>query len=397
MWERSTRRAFIASGAATLAALAGCSNGSPAGGGSVQTGVDWPMHRHDPANTGADPEATPPDGEPAPAWTFETGTWAQVPSLVDGRLFVGDVDGSFYSIDASGAERWSAQLGHLSASSSPAVIDGTVYVASFGGEGTEPMHALDADTGERRWSSGDAGSPAPVVGADRVFTATQDGEVFALSTGDGSRDWLTSVGGRVTSGPAYAEDTVIVATQAREHDAEEGFVRALDARSGDERWAFETRGTGFSAPAVGNGTVFVPDRPGAVYAIDAAEGAERWVHETGDDITCSPSVAGGRVFVGSHEGRLYALGTDNGGVEWTADGVGFVNVGPAVAGDQVFLGTNRGLFAFDARTGDRRWHVSSDVDLFGAIVSGGTVFTGSSVHGSDDGASGSAGVIAFRA
>lgn len=398
MGEPASRRAFIASGAAAIASLAGCSSGSLTGDrGSIQVGVDWPMHRHDPANTGADPDAVPPAGEPVPAWTFETGTWAQVPSLVDGRLFVGDDDGSFHSIDASGTERWSSDFGRLSASSSPAVVDGTVYVTSFGSEETESLYAMDAATGERRWSTRDAGSLSPVVGADRVYTATQEGAVFALAAADGTRQWMAAVDGRVTSGPAYAADTVFVATRARDHDAENGFVRGLDARSGDERWTFGTRGTSFSAPAVRNGAVFVPDRPGAVYAIDAADGTERWAHQTGDDITCPPSVAGGRVFVGSHEGRLFALGTDTGEVLWTADGVGFVNVGPAVAGDQVFLGTNRGLFAFDAGTGARRWHIPTDVALFGAIVSGGTVFTGSSVHESGEAASDSAGVIAFRA
>jgi hypothetical protein len=58
---------------------------------------------------------------------------------------------------------------------------------------------------------------------------------------------------------------------------------------------------------VADGTVFVGSNDGYLYAVDADSGAQRWRAETGGSIFSSPTVADGTVYVGSCDGNLYAI------------------------------------------------------------------------------------------
>lgn len=65
--------------------------------------------------------------------------------------------------------------------SSPAVVDGTVYVAGWFG----PVYALDAGSGEEQWrlQTGDWVESSPAVVDGTVYVGGFDGNVYALSSG----------------------------------------------------------------------------------------------------------------------------------------------------------------------------------------------------------------------
>jgi outer membrane protein assembly factor BamB len=58
---------------------------------------------------------------------------------------------------------------------------------------------------------------------------------------------------------------------------------------------------------VADGTVYVGSADDNLYAVDAATGDQRWAFETGDVVYSSPTVADGTVYVGSYDDNLYAV------------------------------------------------------------------------------------------
>ena len=76
----------------------------------------------------------------------------------------------------------------------------------------------------------------------------------------------------------------------------------------DERlWLYDTDNSVFSSPAVVDGVVYVGSRDGYVYALDTRTGGVRWSYETSGEVYSSPAVVEGVVYVGSNDGHVYAL------------------------------------------------------------------------------------------
>lgn len=63
-------------------------------------------------------------------WVFQTGNFiSSSPAVVNGIVYVGSFDGNLYAIDAiSGTKEWTYKIGSID--SSPAVVNGVVYVGS---------------------------------------------------------------------------------------------------------------------------------------------------------------------------------------------------------------------------------------------------------------------------
>lgn len=165
------------------------------------------------------------------------------------------------ALDATdGSKRWMFDLDAL-VSSSPAVVDGVVYV----GSDDDSLVAIDAEAGEERWRFETDGSvPASPAVTDHeggtVYVGCVDGSVYAIDSERHEQRWAVDTGSGVISSPAVVSDTVYVGN-------EDGYVLALDADAGEERWRFETDGPVISSPAVVSNTVFVGSNDGHVYAL----------------------------------------------------------------------------------------------------------------------------------
>lgn len=158
--------------------------------------------------------------------------------------------------------------------STPAVVDGTVYVGDWSGR----VYALRATTGKPRWTftaepervvySGQiVGSPAvaDVGGAGTVFVPSGK-TMFALRASDGTVRWRYSVGrlGSATdpteleSSPAVAGGLVVFGFDV--HNSGKGYdagIVAVDARTGRQRWKLVTApSTGTGATGAGCGDVW---------------------------------------------------------------------------------------------------------------------------------------------
>ncbi|HWR98002.1 MAG TPA: PQQ-binding-like beta-propeller repeat protein [Candidatus Methanoperedens sp.] len=80
--------------------------------------------------------------------------------------------------------------------------------------------------------------------------------------------------------------------------------------------AFYTTDDGFSPASVHAGVVYAGGHDGWIYAIDARSGKKLWEHKTGGHVMTTPQYREGRVFAGSMDGYLRALDARDGSLVW---------------------------------------------------------------------------------
>lgn len=158
-------------------------------------------------------------------------------------------------INADNVERmttaWSFSTGVNGGHESPPIVnDGVMYITTPG----NLLYALDGRTGDLLWMY-EHDLPERLVAIhdtnrgvalhdDRVFMATLDARVVALDAETGEELWDTRVadnatGYYMTTAPLTAEGLVMAGVSGGELGIR-GFVVALDAATGEERWRTHT-------------------------------------------------------------------------------------------------------------------------------------------------------------
>ncbi|MGW8396243.1 protein kinase domain-containing protein [Streptomyces lydicus] len=297
--------------------------------------------------------------DPRRRWRYTTGNAVMSsPTVADGVVYVGSTDGSVYALAAAtGKRRWAYATGGQ-VEGVPAVADGVVYVGSTDGS----VYALAAATGKRKWAyaTGDKLEGAPTVAKGRVYIGGS-GKVFALDAATGKERWAVSCDSGLEL-PAVADGVVYIAGYKS--------VTALDEATGDEKWARRASDWGldtnaewdlgpedwrFTSPTVADGVVYIGSSK-RVYALDAASGNKKWAYATGNKVGSSPTVADKVVYVGCSSKRVYALDAVTGNKKWAFETGDQVEGAPAVADGTVYIGSfDHDVYALDAVTGNKKW------------------------------------------
>ena len=170
-------------------------------------------------------------------------------------------------------------------------------------------------------------------------------------------------------------------------------IVAVDARSGDEIWAYppkDDRDAKFYAePTVYNGTIYIGDYKGRLHAINSDDGTNRWTFELDDEINIGPlsvnpddRVMGGAavnpdldlVYFGLASHDVVAVSTETAQEVWsftTEHGVWgaplYVPADESGHDAALFVvSLDRHIYSLDPETGDKRW----STDLGGAAPGG---------------------------
>jgi outer membrane protein assembly factor BamB len=172
----------------------------------------------------APPTCPPPQNPPlpqpcTPLWTANVAFTASYPVLDGQTVYAGTATGISAIDAASGATRWTADLGSA-ITQAPAVANGVVYAGTADGRlvalaasgcATSPCAPL--------WSA-TLPSPLsvqPAVGNGVVYTGSADGSLHAYAaTGCGSGNcpslWTANAGSSITGAPAIALGRLVVST-----------------------------------------------------------------------------------------------------------------------------------------------------------------------------------------
>jgi len=288
-------------------------------------------------------------------WKFHTnGRVISSPAVVNGTLFVGSTDGNLYALDtASGAEKWKFTTKSWIVSS-PAVASGLVYFECY----DDNFYAIDAATGQLKWKF--------QTGGEKRYAGKHLHQLQpAAETMPDPWDFYLS-SPSVWNGAVY-------------FGSSDGNIYALDANSGTLKWKFPTGDVVHSSPAIADGTLYIGSWDTYLYALDATTGREKWRFKTGDDpdihnhvgIQGSPAVAGGVVYFGSRDSFAYGVDAGTGKQLWkfSTDG-SWVNNSPVVQEGKVYFGTSIPgfLHAVDGKTGASIFKLPTGTPVFASMA-----------------------------
>ncbi|GAA4914778.1 PQQ-binding-like beta-propeller repeat protein [Streptomyces coeruleoprunus] len=341
-----------------------------------------------PGGTGVPGQAGAPDGGPTVAtpghwrpWRFRMSNDVWGTPVVDGDLlYVTSFE--VHALDVATGRR---QFKTRDVAWSMAVAAGRIH-ASDG----PTLYALDALDGSERWRlQTDAWVYSLQVDRGTVVTGTRGGGVQGWESSNGAKLWELS--GAQTdfetpeAGPAVHGDTVYVWQDAR--------LRALDARTGTERWSYPI---GDAASCGGVPVRVTPAEDGYAYvaagtrvlSIDIMSGHVRWHFEapavflSPPAFAPGPAVTGGGVYLADYLGTVYALDATTGKDRWRIATESRQSIEPVLVADgNIHVGSGSALYTLDAVTGTPKWRFAAGGEIIGApVVADGRVHFGSADH-----------------
>ena len=208
----------------------------------------------------------------------------------------------------------------------------------------------------------------PAIDGDRIFAASEDGEVVALNLATGAVIWRTRLDSQITGGVGAGNNLVMVGTEAAE-------VIAIDQTNGEIIWQGAVSSEVLSAPQTNGDIVVTQTVDGKLVALNFADGVQRWTYETTLPAltlrgTSKPVLTGvGSVIAGFSNGTLVSVSAEDGVLRWEErvavpegrydiDRVIDVDGDLLLDGNRVLASSYQGnLMAFDVNSGRTVWGV----------------------------------------
>lgn len=230
----------------------------------------------------------------------------------------------------------------------PAVHKNYLFVGTSYGS----IYAINQTTGKQVWTYAGSHSISsePTFYKNIAIFATAGGELFGLTAKEGRVVWKFSTPNQhqFSSGHQIHKDILYISDTT-------GRIYAINPNNGKQLWTFESEQptrlsempiddegpswhTSFS---IKDKTIFYSSLDGYVYALEAKTGALRWKFDTGGAITTYPELLGDRVYVGTKNGDSYALTQQDGRVAWKTRSSEAVScLLPVYPFDELFFITN---------------------------------------------------------
>jgi outer membrane protein assembly factor BamB len=198
----------------------------------------------------------------------------------------------------------------------PTVSDGKVFVVNVANE----THALDAQTGDLRWShaglpesTGILGGAVPAIDSGIIVVPYSSGEVYALDLQTGQPKWnevLTStVSTDSLSSISHIRARPIIYQEIIYALSHGGRMVALDLRTGERKWQREF--AGIRTPALYEDYLYFVSVDGELTCLNRHDGRVIWsvglrtVDDNKSKISwAGPLVAGGKLLLTGSNGKI---------------------------------------------------------------------------------------------
>ncbi len=339
---------------------------------------DWPLFRGDPLSSGVSRGRLPESLSLLWTFTVENGGFESTAAIVDGVVFIGDLDGRFFALRLSDGEKlWSCESEEqIGFGSSPAVCDHLVYIGDVDGV----FYCFDATQGERQWShatQAEINSSANFYG-DNVLVGSQDATLYCLNAKSGELVWKHAIDDQVRCTPTVVEDKAfLVGCDAKLH--------IIDLDTGTMAHAVPLDSPSGTTPAVLGDSVFFGTHGGTFYSVNWRQGEVQWTFEDPEDaqsFRASAAVTEQVVAIGCRNRRIYGLEPATGNLRWTFAAKRSVDSSPVIVNDRIYVGSSDGrLYGLDAETGREVWQY----EVGGGIVASPAVADERLVIANDDG------------
>lgn len=232
----------------------------------------------------------------------------QVPTVDQQAIYYGLYPNRIVAIGRDGVLKWDVE-----SHTSPA---GNVVVNSEGHTFVGLAYALFESfdqEGFRRWLSSVQESPIVGVGyyaqQDIFYAISEDGFISAIDSG-GTSQWFRELFTRIATPPVVTHKQQILI------GSEEGRWFALDAFTGEQRWAFLGEGPislGSSA-TVGHNMLYLAHQTGTIHAV-SMRGIHQWTFRTHQKIIGSVLESPEGILFAVTQNEIYAL-YPNGQLAW---------------------------------------------------------------------------------
>ncbi len=221
------------------------------------------------------------------------------PIVKDDRIYSGNGNHYFYSINAENGEKiWKLKTGNR-ISAPAAILGNTLYFGSL----DRNLYAVDSQTGKTVWKYKAKGAilRAPALANNMVYFGDNRGFFYALNAKDGSLKWQYEANGAVKTTPALSDDMVYLG-------GDDYIMYGLNAHTGRLIWRFKLSDEIQTSPVICQNTIYFGSFDQNVYALEKTNGSLIWQFETKGRIKCqSAFISNGILFIGSNDKSLYAI------------------------------------------------------------------------------------------
>ena len=219
----------------------------------------------------------------------------------------------------------------------------------------------------------------PTVGYGNVYLAQQKGLFFALDAKTGRVVWRKSLGRCAASSPTIGKGVIYQSYMhpvqcLQDQAGANGFVVAWDAKTGRQRWRFNTAPIE-SSPLLKNGRLYVGSWDHKVHALNADTGKQIWAFQADDQVNTSAAYWHGRIFIATDGGTIYSLSARTGKLLWSAQSQSkfgsreFWYATPTIAYGRVYIGNTDGtMYVFGAKSGRLLWARPLGTYIYGAAA-----------------------------
>jgi outer membrane protein assembly factor BamB len=272
-------------------------------------------------------------------WSYPTKSHVESSALIaNGRAVIGAGDDGYYCFqlepDAAGKP---VLLWHLEgvkypdAENAPVEFEGRVYLGL--GLGGQAIVCVDGATGKEQWR---VATPFPIFSPPAIA----NGKIYL---GMGNGDFVNSAEDLISQKlmAEKAKGTLEAKiTDLKNEWKTFGEVWAIDLRSHEVEWRFQTDQTVLGAIVASGDQILVSSRGGTVYSL-GLDGKERGKWSAGAPLLSSLAVTETHVYATSESGRLFALDRGNLRPIWemSLGGAGSLISSPAIGRGHLYVGT----------------------------------------------------------
>ena len=322
---------------------------------------DWPVSRGNASSTATSDSKLP--AKPVVLWEYKTDSeksgFEGTPTIYDGKVFVGDFEGTVHAIDlTTGKKVWAVKKkdGFVTAA---AANQDCIIIGDFSGM----IYCLDANTGDQVWAR-DIDQQVASGGnffGNHVLLTSEGGTMFALDLKTGEPQWNYATGDQLRSSPTIWKNFSLLGGC-------DGQLHKIDLLQGEKVGeGVPLQAPTLSTPSIIGKIAIVPTQPGVVLAIDVETQKILWTFADAaqaNDIRSSPATLGkfendqisGVTVVTTRNRRVLGLDLKDGKVLWEAVLKKRADSSPVICGDRAWVGSLDGIiYAIDLKDGKETW------------------------------------------